>query len=55
MKFAIDLTWVRHKIVGGTESFVMNLMDGIMETKNENDVFAELCQHIRSHKFDTFE
>ena len=39
MKFAIDLTWVRHKIVGGTESFVMNLMDGIMETKNENEVF----------------
>ena len=39
MKFAIDLTWVRHKIVGGTESFVMNLMDRIMETKNENEVF----------------
>ncbi len=31
MKFAIDLTWVRHKIVGGTESFVNNLIQGFVE------------------------
>ena len=29
-KFAIDLTWVRHGIVGGTESFICNLLRGMM-------------------------
>lgn len=32
LKFGIDATWVRHKIVGGTESFLMNLLNGFMET-----------------------
>lgn len=31
-KFALDLTWVRHKIVGGTESFVNNLIQGFIDS-----------------------
>lgn len=34
IKFALDVTWVRHKIVGGTESFTHNLLQGFMETKD---------------------
>lgn len=32
LNFAIDVTWVRHKIVGGTESFVNNLISGFIDT-----------------------
>lgn len=35
IKFAIDVTWVRHKIVGGTESFTHNLLQGFMETNQD--------------------
>ncbi len=31
LRFALDLTWVRHGIVGGTESFVCNLIAGFKE------------------------
>lgn len=38
-KVAIDLTWVRHKKVGGTESCVRNLLDGLSRVrKNEADI-----------------
>ena len=30
-KVAIDLTWVRHGKVGGTESSIFNLLHGLME------------------------
>lgn len=33
LRFALDLTWVRHKIVGGTETFVNNLIVGFIQTK----------------------
>ena len=33
--FALDLTWVRHGIVGGTESFVCNLLEGFTECVKE--------------------
>ena len=35
LKFAVDLTWVRHKIVGGTEPFVNNLIKGFIDTDAE--------------------
>lgn len=35
IRFAIDLTWVRHTIVGGTESFVNNLIAGFMQIPDE--------------------
>lgn len=34
-KFALDLTWVRHRIVGGTESYVNNLIQGFIDTELE--------------------
>lgn len=33
--FAIDVTWVRHGIVGGTESFIINLLNGLMMTNTD--------------------
>ena len=58
IKFAIDLTWVRHKIVGGTESFVNNLIQGFINTddsfemlmvaaKDNAHLFTEYCQDAR--------
>lgn len=35
LRFAIDVTWVRHKIVGGTESFVNNLISGFLDIDEE--------------------
>lgn len=35
IKFALDVTWVRHKIVGGTESFVNNLIKGFSDTEEQ--------------------
>lgn len=35
IKFAVDLLWVRHKIVGGTESFVNNLLLGFSRLKDD--------------------
>lgn len=35
LKFAIDVTWVRHKIVGGTESFLHNLIKGFVDSDTE--------------------
>lgn len=42
IQFALDLTWVRHKIVGGTESFVNNLIKGFLDTKREFKMYL-LC------------
>lgn len=38
IKFALDLTWVRHKIVGGTESFVNNLIQGFIDTDKDYEM-----------------
>jgi glycosyltransferase involved in cell wall biosynthesis len=35
IRFALDLTWVRHKIVGGTEAFVNNLIAGFLQTETD--------------------
>ena len=37
-KFAIDVTWVRHGIVGGTESYIINLLKGLMMVNNKFNV-----------------
>ena len=37
-KFALDLTWVRHKIVGGTEFFVNNLIQGFLDTDYDFEI-----------------
>jgi hypothetical protein len=42
MKIGIDLLWVRVGIVGGTESFIRNLLDGFgaYDTENEYILFT---------------
>ena len=37
MRIGIDLLWVRPGIVGGTESFVRNLLDGFAQYDEENE------------------
>lgn len=37
MKFAIDLLWVRKGKIGGTESYVKNLLDGMVENINSSN------------------
>lgn len=34
--FAVDLTWVRPGIVGGTESYIRNLLDGMIKTERKD-------------------
>lgn len=36
MKIAIDLLWVKHKKLGGLESYVMNLLEGFRTTIDDN-------------------
>lgn len=58
IKFALDVTWVRHKIVGGTESFVNNLIKGFSDTEEQFELiiiaakdnvhlFAQYCDDMR--------
>ena len=35
MKLAIDLLWVRPKQVGGIESYIRNLLDGLLLLPNQ--------------------
>lgn len=39
LKFAVDVTWVRHKIVGGTESFTHNLLEGFTQIKEPYSMY----------------
>jgi glycosyltransferase involved in cell wall biosynthesis len=54
IEFAIDLTWVRHKIVGGTESFVNNLIQGFIDTDYKFKIFLVTAVDNKHH-FDKFE
>ena len=51
-KVAIDLTWVRHGQVGGTESAIRNVLDGIASV-NPSDMKLYLL--LSSDNFDSFE
>lgn len=35
MRIAVDLLWVKHKAIGGVESYVRNLLDGLLEQNEE--------------------
>lgn len=50
-KFAIDLTWVRQGIVGGTEAYIRNLLDGIAQT-GRTDFVAVLL--LAQDNYDAF-
>lgn len=53
-KIAIDLTWVRHKKVGGTESCVRNLLDGFTKVDTEGIVFVLLLTKDNAESFKEF-
>lgn len=50
-KVAIDLTWVRHKKVGGTESCVRNLLDGFLQADTRGIVFVLLLAEDNAESF----
>ena len=50
-KIAIDLTWIRHGKVGGTESCTMNLLDGIAELGDRRIVYFLIVSHDNKNLF----
>ena len=54
LRFAIDLTWVRHGIVGGTESFVCNLMEGFQECLIKDPGKTEILMLASKDNYDVF-
>ena len=53
-KIAIDLTWVRHKKVGGTESCIRNLLDGFSQIDCEDIEFVLLVAKDNAYSFDKY-
>lgn len=53
-RIAIDLLWLRPQKVGGTESFIRNLLDGFMELEDEFD-FTLLVSQDNAHTFQHYE
>lgn len=53
IKFAIDLLWVRHKIVGGTESFVNNLLLGFSRLKDDYSLYL-ICAKDNYQLFEKY-
>ncbi|GEM_PF-3837473 len=53
-KTAIDLTWVRHQKVGGTESFVRNLLDGIASVATAEQKFVLLLAKDNADSFEKY-
>lgn len=43
-KFAIDLTWVRHNKVGGTEAYIRNLLDGFLLSEKKFEIVLLLAK-----------
>lgn len=53
-KVAIDLTWVRHNKVGGTESCVRNLLDGLAQTEHKSISFVLLLAKDNADSFEKY-
>ena len=50
-RFAIDLTWVRHGIVGGTELFACNILDGFLHyIRKILDQYRYFCLRLKTIK-----
>ncbi len=47
MKLAIDLLWVRHKKVGGIESYIRNLLDGLLALNYEYEIWLLVSKDNR--------
>ena len=57
MKFAIDLTWMRHKIVGGAETYIYNILVGFSLLEKDFDILLvtasdnyEIYKHFENDK-----
>lgn len=50
-KIAIDLTWVRHKKVGGTESCIRNLLNGFSQINTNDLLFILLVTKDNYYSF----
>lgn len=53
-RIAIDLLWLRPQKVGGTESFIRNLLDGFMELEDKFD-FTLLVSKDNAYTFQHYE
>lgn len=53
-KIAIDLLWVRPGKVGGTESYIRNLLDGFMDLEDDFD-FTLLVSRDNAYSFKKYE
>lgn len=54
-KIAIDLTWVRHKKVGGTESYIRNLLFGFAGVENKEVKFVLMVARDNKDSFREYE
>ncbi len=39
IKFAVDLLWVKHNQIGGVESYVRNLLDGMLKIQEDFNIY----------------
>lgn len=53
-KIAIDLTWVRHGQVGGTESSILNLLSGLMKVRCAEVEFYLITSRDNAQLFQSF-
>jgi glycosyltransferase involved in cell wall biosynthesis len=53
-KIAVDLTWVRHNKVGGTESCVRNLLDGFTQINTKGMTFVLLLAEDNAESFSRY-
>ena len=54
-KVAIDLTWVRHNKVGGTESCVRNLLNGFLNLNQSDILFVLLVSKDNADSFKVYD
>jgi len=54
-KIAIDLTWIRHKKVGGTESFARNLIKGFIALGSGDFIYYLLVSMDNAASFTEYE
>lgn len=53
-RIAIDLTWVRHQKLGGTESSVRNLLDGLLEVDVGEIEFILILSRDNAYSFEKY-
>ena len=53
-KVAIDLTWLRHGVVGGTESYSINLIEGFISLNNKDIHYYLLTAKDNCYLFEKY-